>query len=949
MEDLSNVRIETFGGLKVLIDGSDVALGSARRQLVLARLVVARGRSVSLPNLIDTLWPDAPPASAANQVHRYVGELRRSFERSLKPREIGTVLLPSANGYRIAVDRVESDLDEFYLLIDSAGLGSRPESGVHDIDVLRRALGMSLLRSFADLPDEITRRPEFAVIERDRIRLAIAAADASLEENRDFALLPLLETVAGTAELDEPLQERIIRLLLAAGRRGEALQQYEATRRRLAEELGVDPGAGLKAAYQSALRDDSATVPPVADTGRYSRTLPPTMAGFVSRESTSSAFNDLENVLASRAVGTAVITGMAGVGKTTLAVSWAHALASHFPDGQLFVNLRGFDASEGVESAESARDFLLESMGENLAAIGDSSLARQARYRHLLDSSRLLVILDNVRDSDHVRPLLAGASASFTLVTSRNQLSSLVVREGAASYSLSRWSDDESLHLLIGRLGASRAALEEAALKAISATCAGLPLALAIIAARAAMQPLVSLGQVVTEMRNSTNPLDSLKTDDANDDLSAVFAWSYRHLSDRAARVFRQASTYPGMQISINAAASITGISTSDLQPVLRELYAANMLESITGERFVIHDLLRAFAGDLLSAVERSEAEVQLLGHYVRSTRNISTTAGVLPNIELPPPPALPLSPDAYETMDEWGIWYQCERDPLRAALDVAWANSRWLEYASIVTGMRAISSKFDTYESTLSYSTKGLEAAESSGSLVLVAECCRDVGFRQSMAGFPDLAKQLMDRALTLFGIVGNDWGRAMCYRQLSSIAHRSGETVAQIEYAEKSMEIARNLPETGVLGGAYAMLAEAYNTAQRWDDTIALLRDGKAACSAPVFRPSFSAEAAQALNKRGRYKEALAMTTWGLESGDPESLWMLGNLIERAVAAAELELWDEVRVAGDHYSNMLAKNAALLREHNNGELDEFTNRIRMVVARIPAAGTPGVSDADA
>jgi NB-ARC domain/TIR domain len=327
-----------------------------------------------------------------------------------------------------------------------------------------------------------------------------------------------------------------------------------------------------------------------------------------------------------------VIGGTAGVGKTALMVYWAHQVAKRFPDGQLYINLRGFDPSGSVvDSAEAVRRFLdaLQVPPDRIPVDLD---AQVALYRSQLAGKRMLVVLDNARDSGQVRPLLPGAPTCLVLVTSRSQLTSLIAADGAHPITLDLLTDDEARQLLARRLGADRVAAEPHAVAEIIIRCAHLPLALTLVAARAAVQSHLGLWLLVDELRDTQHLWQTLTGDDPTTNVRVVFSWSYQALSRDAARLFRLLGLHPGPDLAASAAASLAGVAASDVRRLLAELTRASLLVEHTPGRYTFHDLLRAYAADLVHTTDSDEqrhaATQRMLDHY----RDTAYTAARLLN-----------------------------------------------------------------------------------------------------------------------------------------------------------------------------------------------------------------------------------------------------------------------------------------------------------------------------
>jgi hypothetical protein len=355
------------------------------------------------------------------------------------------------------------------------------------------------------------------------------------------------------------------------------------------------------------------------------RQLPPDVFSFTGRQA---QLAELDSLLGpNRTVVVSAVSGTAGVGKTALAVHWAHRVAAHFPDGQLYVNLRGFDpAGPPVTAGDAVRGFL-EAFGVEAQRIPQSIEAQAALYRSLLADRRVLVLLDNARDADHVRPLLPGSSGCLTLVTSRHHLASLIAAEGARPLLLDLLSQEEAMQLLSHRLGAARVEAEPHAAGELIERCARLPLALAIIAARGATRPAIKLVTLAEELRETHGRLDPFVGDDATVDVRAVFSHSYQDLSPAAATLFRLLAVHPGPDIATPAAASLAGATVPLARSMLTELVNANLVNERVPGRYTFHDLLRAYAAELLrqhadegrTADEGQSATRRLLDHYLHT------------------------------------------------------------------------------------------------------------------------------------------------------------------------------------------------------------------------------------------------------------------------------------------------------------------------------------------
>ncbi|MGH3878237.1 MAG: ATP-binding protein [Actinophytocola sp.] len=346
--------------------------------------------------------------------------------------------------------------------------------------------------------------------------------------------------------------------------------------------------------------------------------LPPSTRQFVGRDAELAGLTRLidEPGEAGEPAGLVVATidGMAGIGKTALALTWAHRVRDQFPDGQLHVNLRGFDEQEPMDADQALHGFL-QALGVSAQAIPADVDTKSALYRSLLAERRMLIVLDNARSSEHVRPLLPGNSTCVVVITSRNRMVSLLVRDGAQRIALGVLSDADALALLAERVDRRRVEAEPDAAAELVELCVHLPMALSVAAARAASQPALSLDGLVQELRDEHRRLDVLDLGETDLSLRAVFSWSYAVLGVEAARVFRLLGIHPGADICPTACRVLAG----DQAPTaLRELTGAHLVTEYLPGRFRFHDLLRAYAAELVRTdTERHAAAIRLVEHYL--------------------------------------------------------------------------------------------------------------------------------------------------------------------------------------------------------------------------------------------------------------------------------------------------------------------------------------------
>ncbi|MFF4658478.1 BTAD domain-containing putative transcriptional regulator [Streptomyces sp. NPDC001381] len=606
------MRFEVLGPVRVWRGERELDLGFPQQRALLALLLAHAGRAVPTGEILDVLWAERPPASAPHVIRRYAGALRRLLEPGLPPRAPGRRLLRRADGYLLDATTDEVDLLRFRELTRQgrrAAATGRAEAAARHFG---RALGEWRGPVVMGLPESVRAHVRFTAVQRELLDTVRMAADAALLAGHAEQVLPALRRATAHDPLDEPLHARLVLTLAACGLQAEALRAYDDIRRRLAADLSVTPGPELTAAHTRVLRQEvrgagggggEAGGPAPVESVRTgslgpAARLPPDPGVFVGREAETRRLSAL-----GRTAGVVVVGGMAGVGKSALVAHWAHrAAAARFPDGRLYVDLGGFAVGRAtVEPAEALR-IMLAALGVSARRMPDGAAARAGLYRTLLAGRRVLVVLDDALDTEQLRPLLPAAPGCLTVVTSRNALPGLVA-EGARPLRLEPPSAEDALAILTRRAGPGRAAAEPAAADEIVAHCGRLPLALAVVAGRAAAHPRLPLAAVAAELRARHGSLDALPA------LRPALLGSCRRLPDDSARLFRQLSRHPGALITPATAASLTGLPARRSRLLLGHLAESHLLAEPAPGCYTLHPLLRALATELAATDERRPAD----------------------------------------------------------------------------------------------------------------------------------------------------------------------------------------------------------------------------------------------------------------------------------------------------------------------------------------------------
>ncbi len=527
-----------LGPLAVRCNGVCVPVAQGKQRALLVVLLLRAGRTVPVDELAELLWaPAAPPPSATATVRNYVKRLRHALGPEGPDR-----IITQPGGYLIRVDSGELDISMMEQELVAARRAVREASWQRAARHAAAALGRWRGEPLSDVGMPALTAQEALRLAELRLQASELRIEAELELAQHAEVLTELRQLSAAHPLREKLHVLLMLALYRCGRRAEALEAYRQARAVLIEEIGSEPGPELQALHQQVLRDDAALAPQ-AGAGRpwpvsqgAPRQLPATARFFAGREYELTTLNGLISPQTARAVpgiAIAAISGTAGVGKTALAIQWAHQAAGQFPDGQLYENLRGYDPAQPVNPADALAAFLA-ALGMPRSQMPEEAGDRAAVYRSLLAGRRMLIVLDNARESEQVRPLLPGAPGCAVVVTSRDTLAGLVAREGAARLELDALPLGDAVTLLRDLVG-KRAGDEPEAAARLACLCCRLPLPLRVAAELAAARPGLSLTALADDLAGQ-HRLDRLDADgDQATAIRAVFSWSYRNLSASAA------------------------------------------------------------------------------------------------------------------------------------------------------------------------------------------------------------------------------------------------------------------------------------------------------------------------------------------------------------------------------------------------------------------------------
>ncbi|GAA0977967.1 BTAD domain-containing putative transcriptional regulator [Nocardiopsis tropica] len=622
------VEISVLGDIEMRIDGRPVDLGHMRRQFVFVGLLVDAGRLVTVDQLIDRVWGPRPPDGARSSLYSYVSRLRSALGAV-----DGITVDRRPGGYILKLDDDANSVIDLYRFREIVARARNSANGESALALFEEALRLWRADAFGSLDstwvNELRER-----LRLERFRTELDRNDLLLRHGRQSELLGDLSDLAQRHPLDERLVGQLMLTLYREGRAAQALEHYERIRRMLSEAMGTDPGAELRELHRKILHADPAldahdvSEASAPDPGARPAPAPPPLPmqlppppPLLAGRRREMAF--LDDTQAPGALPVTVVCGLGGVGKTSLALRWAHDNLDRFPDGQLYVNLHGFAPSAPATKPQTAVHDFLTALGVDQQAVPSSAEARFGLYRSIVAHKRMLILLDNARDAEQVRPLIPGSASCTVVVTSRERLSGLLTTGGVRVVALDPLTSAEARQLLTARVGERRVAREPEAVDTIVAGCGRLPLALAITAAHAAGSPHLPLAELASELGEAESTLDALDTGDFDTSLRSVLDASYRALPEPAARLLGLLSAAPAQDMGVPAAAALAGLTRARTRQLLRTLGSAHLVEQPMPGRYQLHDLVRLHGRERTerdrSEEERREGLSALVDFFVRT------------------------------------------------------------------------------------------------------------------------------------------------------------------------------------------------------------------------------------------------------------------------------------------------------------------------------------------
>jgi DNA-binding SARP family transcriptional activator/Tfp pilus assembly protein PilF len=921
------LELGILGPVRAVRAGRDVALGGPKPRAVLALLLVDAGRVVPAEYLAEVLWRGSPPPGAAKTLRSYISRLRSLLEPE-------AALVARGGGYAIRVDPDRVDAARFERLTgagrDALGRGEAAAAAGRFAEALALWRG----RALADVSGVEPLAREAARLEELRLVAVEGRIEADIERGLAAEVTGELEQLVA----EHPVRERLWRLLVLAlyraERQADALAAYRRARQMLAEELGIEPGPELRQLEEEVLRQE---VPPPA-TAAVTRALPRDVAGFTGR---GAELGQLLGQLAvagayGGVVGICAIGGMAGIGKTTLAVHAAHQLAERFPDGQLFLPLHAYTPGQRpVDPAEALASLLLAA-GVGARQIPSGVEARAARWRDYLAGKKVLLVLDDASGHEQVRPLLPGTAGSLVLITSRRRLAAL---EDAAVISLDTLTPGEAAALLARLAGRPGLDAGDAGVGEITRLCGYLPLAIGMLGRQLHHHPAWTTAGLADGLATARDRLELMRAENLS--VAAAFDLSYADLTSDQQRLFRRLGLYLGPDIDAHAAAALDGITTKAARRGLEGLYDQHLISEPAPGRYRLHDLLREHAQTLAASDDPATCEAaagRLLDYYLHTALAAGAhippqriTSASLPSAR-PPDCAPPIT-----TQSQASSWLEDERANLHAAVGYAAATGR-TQHAMVIpaaiTGFLQLGGYWDQDFALLQTAVAAARQAgdrPSQGQLLLL------LGLAQWMTGDFAGATAIFGQALALYRDLGDPAGQGEAIIGIAYICLMSDDYPAATASLLQALELLRGIGHQRGQANALESLGTVYQLTGNYPAAAASQRQALELYRGIGHRTGESAalvELAIVQMLTGDYRAAAVTFEHAMalerDMGDRHGLALtlreLGRLQRltgdyRAAAASQQQVLSQLRDLGDPSNQVYALNELGLVQQLTGD----------------------------
>ncbi|HEX4724034.1 MAG TPA: BTAD domain-containing putative transcriptional regulator [Pseudonocardiaceae bacterium] len=808
-----SLQFRVLGPIEATVDGRPLPISSGRQRSLLAALLVDANRVVTARDLARRVWDDEIPASARETLHSYVARLRRT----LGP--WGSAVRTQADGYLIEVAAGALDLDRF-----TAGVRAARVADNDDPTAVSGLLGAALAEwrgdALADVRSGALRREFVPALHEQRLAATELRLDAELRLGRYQDVIAELAELTAKHPLREQLWAHRMLALYRAGRQAEALACYQAVRVLLADELGIDPGHQLQRLHQAILTD-GAGIRPLAEHGtaaavRLPRNdLPGDVPDFAGRAEDLKRLFEVAPTHAGTAVVIAAIDGMAGVGKTTLAVHVAHQLAEHYPDGQLFLDLRGHTPQHEPIEPAAALSTLLRALGVPADRIPADLAERAALWRAELADRRALLVLDNASSTNQVRPLLPGSPTCVVLITSRRRLADLDTTE---TLSLDVLAEPDALALFTSVVGAKRVGAEPDATSDVLRLCGYLPLAIRIAAARLRTRPAWPVRALAERLGDETRDSDELAIGDRS--VTAAIALSHHRLDGRQQHLFALLGQHPGISFDRYQAAALGGIGVAAAEQLLDELLDVHLLQEPSPGRYRCHDLVRHYARTRTTAAESitRDAVTRLLDQYRHLARRLD--AHLNPNTrfvpaELGAPGPAPAITDA----DSAIRWCETELANLMAAVDHAAAHG-WRTHAwQLASALHWFFKRHGHTDLWIRCLTVGVAATETDTDR---ADLLRQLGEAHYIGGDDPRCLLLSTEALTLYRRTGDTWGEGAALINIGNIHFQAGDFIKAIDHYREAIAVREAAGSLRGIGTPLTSICYAYQKLGRFTQSL-------------------------------------------------------------------------------------------------------------------------------